>query len=125
MTDPTSEFFGKLSRRGHEPLLAKATGSARFDLVHGKRTDRWLLTIDKGNLAVSRKNAAAGCVMRADKALFDRVVTGELNAVAAVLRGELAVEGDWRLLVLVQRLFPGPPGARRKGRAAGYARRQG
>ncbi len=125
MTDPTSEFFGELSRRGHEPLLQKATGSTRFDLVHGKRTDRWLLTIDKGNLAVSRKNTAAGCVMRADKALFDRVVTGELNAVAAVLRGDLAVEGDWRLLVLVQRLFPGPPGARRKSRAAGYARRHG
>ena len=32
-----------------------------------------------------------------------------LNPVAAVLRGELAIEGDWRLLVLVQRLFPGPP----------------
>jgi len=30
-----------------------------------------------------------------------------MNAVAAVLRGDLEVEGDWRLLVRMQRLFPG------------------
>lgn len=125
MTDPTTDFFDGLGRRGHEPLLRKATGSVRFDVVDGKRIVRWLVSVHKGSIAVSLKNAAAGCVMRADKALFDRVVTGELNPVAAVLRGELAVEGDWRLLVLVQRLFPGPPDARRKGRAAGYAKRQG
>ena len=124
MTDPTTEFFGELGRRGYEPLLKKATGSARFDLVDGERTERWFVTVDKGDIALSRKNAAADCVLRADKALFDRVATGELNAVAAVLRGELAVQGDWRLLVLVQRLFPGSPSARKRGGAAGYARRQ-
>ena len=125
MTDPTAEFFGELSERGHEPLLQKATGTVRFDLVDGKRTDRWLVTVRKGDVAVSRRNVRADCVMRADKAFFDRVATGELSAVAAVLRGELAVEGDWRLLVLVRRLFPGPPGTPKKGRAAGYARRHG
>ncbi len=45
--------------------------------------------------------------MRADKAVFDKVASGRLNAVAAVLRGDLQVEGDWRLLVRMQRLFPG------------------
>jgi putative sterol carrier protein len=125
MTDPTAEFFDDLSQRGHEPLLQKAKGTARFDVVHGTKTDRWLLTIDKGDMAVARRNAAADCVLRADKALFDRVVTGEQSSVAAVLRGELGVEGDWRLLILVQRLFPGPPDAHKKGRPAGFARRQG
>ena len=91
--DPTAEFFDELGGRGHEPLLRKATGSARFDVVDGKRTERWLVTIDKGDITVSRRNAAADCVLRADRASFDRVVAGELNAVAAVLRGELAVRG--------------------------------
>ncbi len=28
---------------------------------------------------------------------------------AAVLRGAIALEGDWELIVLFQRLFPSPP----------------
>lgn len=124
MTDVTAEFFDELGRRGYEPLLRKVKGSVRFDLVHGKQIERRLVTIDKGNLTASRRNVAADCVICADRALFERVATGELNAVAALLRGELAVDGDWRLLVLVQRLFPGPPKAGTKRRAAGYATRR-
>jgi hypothetical protein len=30
-----------------------------------------------------------------------------MNGVAAVLRGDVTVDGDWRLLVRLQRLFPG------------------
>ena len=123
-TDATAEFFDELGRRGHEPLLQKFTGSARFDLVHGQKTDRWHLTIEKGDVAVSRRNVAADCVMRADKTVFDRVATGELNAMAAVLRGELAVEGAWRFVVLLQRLFPGPPSSLKRTRAARTARRR-
>jgi putative sterol carrier protein len=111
-SDPTAEFFDDLARRGHEPLLGKASGSARFDLRDGKRTERRLLTIDEGNVGVSRRNAAADCVLRADRALFDRIVAGELNFMAAVLRGEVAVGGDPKLLVLLQRLFPRPSGRR-------------
>jgi putative sterol carrier protein len=104
-SDPTAEFFAELDARGHEPLLRKATGTARFDVVDDGRTARWLLTIDQGDIRVSRKNAAADCVVRADKTLFDRVVIGEQNVMAAAMRGEVAVSGDPKLLVLVQRLF--------------------
>jgi putative sterol carrier protein len=104
-SDPTAEFFAELGERGHEPLLRKATGTARFDVVDSGRTARWLLTIDRGDIRVSRKNAAADCVVRADKALFDRLVAGEQNVMAAAMRGEVAVSGDPKLLVLVQRLF--------------------
>jgi len=124
MTGATAEFFDELGRRGYEPLLRKAKGSVRFDLVHGEQTDRRLVSVDKGNITVSRKNVAADCVIRADEALFERVAAGELNAVAAVMRGELSVAGDWRLVVLIQRLFPGPKKARAKRRAAGYAKRR-
>jgi hypothetical protein len=34
--------------------------------------------------------------------------------VAAVLRGDLEVFGDWRMLVRLQRLFPSPPRRRRR-----------
>jgi putative sterol carrier protein len=107
--DATREFFDGLARRGYEPLLEKATGRVRFDLTRNGRTERWHLTIDKGDVTVSRKNEPADCVVRVDRSLFERIATGEVNAFAAVLRGEAAVEGDPRLLVLCQRLFPSPP----------------
>jgi hypothetical protein len=119
-----AEFFDGLGSRGHEPLLRKATGTARFDVVDGKRTERWLVTIDKGDIRVSHRNAAADCILRADKACFDRAPAGELNFLSAVLRGEMEIEGDPRLLVVVQRLFPRPSGRRRKGRPSGSERRK-
>ena len=43
--------------------------------------------------------------MRADKAVFDRVASGEQNGMAAFLRGAIEVEGDQALLLPFQRLF--------------------
>jgi putative sterol carrier protein len=112
--DPTGRFFAELAAREHEPLLRKASGSTRFDIVDGRKTRRWLVSVDRGNIAVASRGTEADCVLRAEKALFDKVVSGRLNAVAAVLRGDLEVEGDWRLLVRMQRLFPGPRRSRRR-----------
>ena len=84
MADATAEFFGMLVERGHEPLLEKATGTVRFDLRDGKKTDRWLVSVVKGDLAVSRRNLRADCVVSAEKALFDSVAGGKTNAMAAL-----------------------------------------
>jgi putative sterol carrier protein len=113
-TDPSAAFFEQLGSRGREPMLDQANGSIRFDLVDGARTTRWLVELDKGQASVSHKNARADCVVRGDRALFDRIVTGKENDMAAFLRGEISVEGDSELLVLIRRLFAGP--ARRKAK---------
>jgi putative sterol carrier protein len=105
--DPTARFFTELAGRAHEPLLRKASGSTRFDIVDGRTTRRWIVSVDGGDIAVSSKGTDVDCVVRAQKTVFDKVASGRLNAVAAVLRGDLEVEGDWRLLVHMQRLFPG------------------
>jgi hypothetical protein len=120
-SDSIGEFFTALGNRAHEPLLENARGSARFDVADGKRTERWLLTIDRGDLRVSRKNASADCVLRVDRPTFERAVNGKLNLMAAALRGEFGVTGDPRLLVLLQRLFPRPS---RRRRRSGAARKQ-
>jgi putative sterol carrier protein len=109
MADATTRFFDDLGARGHEPLLEKATGTLRFDLAQGTRIDRWFVTVKKGDVAVSRKASAADLIVRADRALFDKVASGRQNAFAAVLRGAVTVEGHPQLLVLFQRLFPSPP----------------
>ena len=106
--DPTERFFVELASRAHEQLLQKASGSMRFDIVDGRRSRRWLVEVEHGDMTVSPGGGNASCVVRCDRAVFDKVASGKLNAVAAVLRGDLQVEGDWRLLVRMQRLFPGP-----------------
>ena len=108
MKDPAEEFFDELNRRGHEPLLEKANGTIRFDMVDGEEKSSWLVAIKKGDVTVSRAKGKADCTFTADKALFEGIMSGEENSLAALLRGELALEGDLELLALFQRLFPGP-----------------
>ncbi|HEX2292756.1 MAG TPA: SCP2 sterol-binding domain-containing protein [Gaiellaceae bacterium] len=124
MGDATAEFFDELARRGREPLLEKATGTLRFDLVDGKRIERWRVAIEKGDVTVSRKNAAADCVVRTEKSVFESLARGELQMLTAFLRGLMRLEGEGELLVLFQRVFPGPPTSRDKRRVAGSARRK-
>src|SRR5262245_19837036 len=115
MSDATVEFFERLGRSGHEPLLVKASGRGRCDLRGGKRTEHWVVTINKGEVAVSKKKGPAECVVQMERALFDKMASGEANAMAALQRGQAVIQGNPELLVMLQRLFPGPPGSR--GRA--------
>ena len=110
VTDATTEFFRGLQERGHEPALEKTTGTLRFDISDGgTRPTRWAVDIRRGDLSISHRNAKADCVLKADHALFDGVVRGEINPIAALLRGAMSAEGDLRLLIGFQRLFPDPP----------------
>jgi putative sterol carrier protein len=110
MADATAEFFEGLSTRGSEPLLGKTKATVRFDIADDGRTDQWLVGINDGALDVSHAAGDADCVISADKASFDKVASGRTNAMAALLRGSINVEGDPRLIVRVQRLFPAPVG---------------
>jgi putative sterol carrier protein len=122
--DAVTAFFEDLGSREYEPLLRKVSGTVRFDLVSGKTTERWLVAIRKGNLAVSRKNGAADTTMRMSKALFEAVARGETNVLSAMLRGEVVLEGDYRLMIMVRRLLRKRLTVREPERVAGYARRQ-
>ena len=106
--DATADFFAELAARGQVPMLAQLSGTLRADLTDDGRTEHWYLTITKGRMEVSRHDAPADAVLVADKALFDEMVKGKTNAMAAVLRNVVQVDGDMGLLYSVQRLFPGP-----------------
>jgi putative sterol carrier protein len=119
ISNATGEFFDSLAQRGHEPLLEKAKGTIGFELTDGKRVERWLVELKGGDVGVSRRNIRADCRVRVKKDLFDEIVVGKANGMAAFLRGALAIEGQYELMAVFQRVFPGPPAkrARRRGGA--------
>jgi hypothetical protein len=109
MASPTEELFDELSRRRHEPRLENATGSVRVELVEGVCTEHWYIEIADGDVQVSRENMEAEAAFRAERALFERAATGEENLTAALLRGAVSAEGSLELVVILERLLPGPP----------------
>ena len=121
-----TDFLEELSRRGHEPQLEATTGTIRFELVKdGNQSERWFVSIDKGDVDVSHRSGKADCTVRGPEKLLDGMASGEVNPLAAVLRGEVFVDGDTRILVRFQGLFPGPPRkAARKSRKAGGGRKR-
>jgi putative sterol carrier protein len=110
MTDHTTDFFDRLGSQP-QPLLNQVTATMRIDLDERNATRHWYLDIDKGRDGVSERNAEADVVVHTNHSLFERVVTGQANAMAATLRGQLTIDGDRQLLVAFQRLMPGPPRA--------------
>jgi putative sterol carrier protein len=106
MADATTQFFDDLAQRGNEPSLGRTRGSLRFDLADGSRSQHWLVKISNGDIDVSRGDARADCVIRSDQDVFETVLSGDLNAMVAYLRGLMVLEGDVSLLVRFQRLFP-------------------
>ena len=122
--DAVTAFFEDLGSRGYDPLLRSVSATVRFDLVSGKATERWLLTIQKGNLSVSHRNVRADAVIRLSRDLFGGAASGETGLLPAMLRGEVVLEGDYRLMIMVRRLLRNRLAVPRREAAAGYARRQ-
>lgn len=125
MSDATREFFDALERHGHERLLKKTNGTIRFDLERDHEVDHWFVEIRAGAVRVSQQNSAADTVVRSDNAFFDRMARGEAKPLPAWLRNDIMFEGQFRLIILLERLFAPPPGARHPRLAAGDRRRQG
>jgi len=108
VSEPIEAFFERLSADPGS-LPPRASGSLRIDLGSGATTERWFVTIGKGAVSVSHRNAKADAVIRTAKDVFEGIVTGKVNAMAGALRGVVSLEGDPTLLVLFQRALPGPP----------------
>jgi putative sterol carrier protein len=117
------EFFESLSHRGHEPMLKRLSATIRFDIIDGDRTEHRLIRIDHGDIRVAVSDEPADCVIIAGRAVCDDVVSGRTSGLAALLRGEAAVEGDPELMVLMQRLFPREPATSAPRRAVAAGRR--
>jgi hypothetical protein len=114
--DPVGEFFAALAAQGHVATFDGDSATLRFDIGDDGDVERWHVAVTKGNVAVTRQGSRADAVVRITRPCAEALVTGRLNAQAALLRGLLTCEGSLAALVMFQRCLPGPPGA--TGRAA-------
>jgi putative sterol carrier protein len=106
--DATDAFFEELATRGHEPVLHNVAGSVRLDIT-GDMTEHYVVTIDRGAVRVSSRAAVADATVRADRSVFNRMAEGRMNAMAALLRGVLVIDGDLNTATSFIRVLPGPP----------------
>ena len=115
-SDPASQFFAGLTAPGRLATFEGQSATVRFDVTGGAAgraaaVRYWHVTVTDGTVTVSRARAAADAVIRIDEASLDALVTGRLNAQAAILRGLLTCTGSVAALVMFQRCLPGPPGS--------------
>jgi putative sterol carrier protein len=114
MPDAIRDFFRELEK-SHQPLLGKVLGTVRFDLTDAdSTTEHWLMSVSRGDITTTQEKAKADCTIRADKRLFEQLIKGEENAIAATLRGAIICMGNVELLFAIQRIFPGPPKKRQQ-----------
>jgi SCP-2 sterol transfer family protein len=114
-------FFAGLAEAGHIATFERESATIRFDIpdaderdqaAHADKAERWYVTVKDGRVSVTRQDRPADAVVRVSRPQFESIVTGRLNAQAAMLRGLLTVEGKMAAVVMFQRCLPGPPGSR-------------
>ncbi|MEV7330861.1 SCP2 sterol-binding domain-containing protein [Micromonospora sp. NPDC093244] len=112
MTEATERFFESLPARAPAVLRGLADGTLQIDLGTGNRTEHWLVRMRPGAVEVSRNRGPADAIWYSSVELFDRLIAGEAQGIAAVLRNESTFSGNVVLFLAFRRFFPDPPGTR-------------
>jgi len=102
-----TDFFDNLVA-DPPPSLQRVTATVRFDVIDGDQTRYHLVSLDHGAVKLSQRKVKADATIRIERPVFERLLSGKANAMAAALRGELSFEGDRGLLVALQHMMPGP-----------------
>jgi len=106
--DPISDFFAGLTEPGHIATFEREAATLRFDVDDG---EHWHITIHDGDVSVTEQLLPADAIVQVSRPNFEAMVTGRLNAQAALLRGLMTCDGDIAALMMFQRCLPGPPGS--------------
>jgi SCP-2 sterol transfer family len=109
--DPISKFFASLAAPGQIATFAGESATLRFDVTSGSKMQHWHLTISNGSVSVTRDNSPADAIVQLERPYLEDIVTGRLNAQAAMLRQVLTVDGSMAALMMFQRCLPGPRGS--------------
>lgn len=107
-----AQLFDRVGRLGRINMLAGVSGSLRFDIAEDEQVvDQWSVLVQNGRISVEHRGGDADCVVSVGMELLGGMACGQSNAMSALLRGDMMVTGDVQLLVLLERLLPGPAGA--------------
>lgn len=109
--DPISDFFTSLTEPGHIATFEREYATLRFDVGDRPDIQYWYVTVHDGDVTATRQKSAADAIVRISRPYFEAIVTGRMNAQAAMLRGLLTCDGSMAALMMFQRCFPGPPGS--------------
>jgi len=110
--DPITQFFDDLARPGHLATFEAESATIRLDVpATDARVERWFITIHDGDVSVTHNRGPADAVVTIGRPAAVQMVTGRLNAQAAMLRGLLTLEGSMAACMMFQRCLPGPPGS--------------
>ncbi|RIV37219.1 SCP2 sterol-binding domain-containing protein [Micromonospora radicis] len=112
MTEATEQFFASLPARAPEILHGPVAGTLRIDISDGHSTTHWLARIRPGEIEIGQGSEGADAVWYCGVDLFDRLVTGRSQAMAALFRNESTFTGNVLLFLAFRRFFPPPPGTR-------------
>ncbi|MDO3703870.1 SCP2 sterol-binding domain-containing protein [Micromonospora sp. C28SCA-DRY-2] len=112
MGQAIERFFESLPARAPEILRGLISGTLQIELTNGDGTDHWLVRMRPGAIEVSRQRGPADAIWYSSEELFERLVTGRAQGVAAVLRNESTFSGNVVLFLAFRRFFPTPPGTR-------------
>ncbi|MBX7265019.1 SCP2 sterol-binding domain-containing protein [Micromonospora sp. Llam7] len=112
MTEATEQFFATLPDRAPETLRASVAGTLRIDLSDGRVTEHWLVRMQQGAVEVSQRPEQGDAIWYCGMDLFDRLITGRAQAIAAVFRNEGTYRGNVVLFLAFRHFFPSPPGTR-------------
>ncbi|MGW2622577.1 SCP2 sterol-binding domain-containing protein [Micromonospora taraxaci] len=112
MTEAAERFFESLPARAPHILGGLTDGTLQIDLGSDNQTEHWLVRMRPGSVQVSRERGPADAIWYSSAALFDRLISGEAQGVAAVLRNESTFSGNVVLFLAFRRFFPNPPGTR-------------
>ncbi|MFF5218773.1 SCP2 sterol-binding domain-containing protein [Micromonospora sp. NPDC000442] len=111
MSEAVRDFFDGLAEGGGR-MLRQVSGTVRFDLSYPDRVEHWLVSIDQGRITVSRDDVAdADTVICTDAQFFLRMARGEVKPLPAWLRNDFTADGEFRFVVMLERLFAPPPNA--------------
>ncbi|MFI7549033.1 SCP2 sterol-binding domain-containing protein [Micromonospora sediminimaris] len=111
MSEAVRDFFDGLAEGGGR-MLRQVCGTVRFDLGYPDRVDHWLVSIDQGRITVSRGDMTdADTVIYTDAQFFLRMAHGEVKPLPAWLRNDFTADGEFRFVVMLERLFAPPPDA--------------
>ncbi|MFC4146483.1 SCP2 sterol-binding domain-containing protein [Micromonospora mangrovi] len=112
MGEAIEQFFAALPTSAQAVVRGPVSGTLQINLTTDNRTEHWLVELGPGSARVSRGPGEADATWYGSHDLFERLISGRDDGMAAMIRNESTFTGKVSLFLAFRRFFPAPPGTR-------------